>query len=893
MKKLMVGVFAAVAAAVCGAADLPAGYTQIPWIESDGSQWIVTDYYLTVNEAGNRVDETVEAKIEVKEISWVDRIICCASGASKANPQDGWFMLSTVCAYGGAPVAQLYGYTAQWPNKKKFETICPDGKAHIFKMDGKNNKIAYDDEDWTATQSGTYAVPLNPLCILGASQTVQSDANPSKTSYHRLYYFKVYNSSGEVVFDGVPARDDNATVYVKRYGLYDLKGGKFYPNNGTTKPFLVPEGCGLTLTVNRSDYASDEEAGAALVSCFANDAKSGDFVKIGPGKYQLSAATGPVTISGGIKVFSADGDPAKTIIDGGNVVNCVVLTDAADNSAIEGVTMQNGLGTPSVAGGLTCQKDCTGVSVSNCVVRNNTTVFNLAVLPAYTATPVNFKPDCAAGVWSKNAFITLTDVKLEQNVVRLAEADNRYQYVLEATSARLPGGADLQRCVFRTNYLEIASLDFHGWSSFRNTSCYISGTAKSTVADCVFEGSYLTNTVTSTEQAPGNTNPGGGGLRIGKDAEVEVTGCLFAGNVSYGGAGIDVNANATVLIQGCTFRRNRSVEWGRGAAGRLAAGVKVVDCEFDENISDESYATAFDVTADNVCLSNCVFRKSTEKGITGRLFGIDAAGLSFTRCCFDGVGGTSYPVFEAQKATACNLMFDQCLFNNCNAGDGVGLVGADAALTAVEDGFAVKFRGCAYANSAIGSLTGSSVGSRYTMPLVIESCTFSGNQLTGKCGEVPGGLFGLDSSGDVKSQVFVVNTAFGGNSTAAFGGPWASYGNHITYSASDKADAAMAEEASNITGISIRFADPENGNFTPRGAKLRNKGVKADWMDGATDLGEGLAYEAGVTTIHPCGETFQVGAAVAIVNPRPRVIGDLPDIGACETKPTGLLLMVR
>ncbi len=180
---------------------LPAGYTQLEYIESNGSQYINTGIYATQNTA-----------IETKFIN--------LSGASTTSVMigDGWnngeYQFSIV-AQTGAP-NRIGGLNRSlnnfWTTNREF----------IVQMNKTGLYVDGELLGWNG--SATEFTSTNPLTLLG-------DATSRRGATVKLFYMKIYEND-TMVRNFIPAKNSSGVV-----GLYDLADANpataFYTNAGT------------------------------------------------------------------------------------------------------------------------------------------------------------------------------------------------------------------------------------------------------------------------------------------------------------------------------------------------------------------------------------------------------------------------------------------------------------------------------------------------------------------------------------------------------------------------------------------------------------------------------------------------------------------------------------
>ena len=192
---------------------LPAGYTELTYIHSTGTQYIDMGFKATEN-----------TKIEVKfhnEQSANSAVF----GADKAWTQDafGIWINSTIAV----PVVGTVSGTIAVSYSSAYDTFTLD--KNTLKLNGGTI--------WTASGVSAFQTPTN-VC-LGA---VNRSGTVSEKFVGRMYYCKVWEN-GTLIRDFIPALRNYDEV-----GMYDLVNNAFYGNAGTgafaegTRKVQLPEG---------------------------------------------------------------------------------------------------------------------------------------------------------------------------------------------------------------------------------------------------------------------------------------------------------------------------------------------------------------------------------------------------------------------------------------------------------------------------------------------------------------------------------------------------------------------------------------------------------------------------------------------------------------------------
>ena len=210
-------VVVAAVAATGAMAALPAGYAELEYIESTGTQYIDTGVTITPTMA-------VEADAQFTEITTYQQRIFGNShnGTSDTDGDLGTGHLNFDIYIQGQ------GYFASALAEDKGDWVRTNTKAdknrHTHRLDCTDRKY-YLDGTVQTTHTQTPTKSTNGSLFIFANNCVST--NYSKI---RLYSSKIYDN-GEVVHDYVPARrlSDSAL------GLYDVEDGVFLPNAGSGK----------------------------------------------------------------------------------------------------------------------------------------------------------------------------------------------------------------------------------------------------------------------------------------------------------------------------------------------------------------------------------------------------------------------------------------------------------------------------------------------------------------------------------------------------------------------------------------------------------------------------------------------------------------------------------
>ncbi len=205
---------------------LPAGYTQLPYLKANKNVQVKTGY--TPAATDKIVMTWCPTQVSATETLW-----CARSGTTAAA--------FTAFAYGGKKVGIIINDTAYsdtstpttfTENKRDLlaaytkYTAIADGNAKTLVVTNAFTGAEVVNASWTVANNFTVG---SQLCLFASHSSPSKINSPGNWSSHFLYSFKVYDASGALKLDLVPAKDSNGTV-----GLYDTVGGSFKTlSNGT------------------------------------------------------------------------------------------------------------------------------------------------------------------------------------------------------------------------------------------------------------------------------------------------------------------------------------------------------------------------------------------------------------------------------------------------------------------------------------------------------------------------------------------------------------------------------------------------------------------------------------------------------------------------------------
>ena len=264
---------------------LPSGYTRLGWIQATGLftnayQWIITDYTPNPSD-GDRIEVRFNARtLSMTQVIFAsrgstleaDNYSCLLADGHKIRYDFGcWTNKSGQATYGDLTLSSRSDYAL------RSLSIGSGGRQRFY----LNN-----DTDRTLN-SDYVGQPKAPIALFAAfysdDQGHYDTTTASGAGTIRICHFAVYSKQGVLKRNFVPARDDNQSDLVKRYGLYETVQGKFFPNEGT-QPFVVPAGVELPEGYTALEYvkpvakmnATTREAlgGAYVDTCYTPKANS-------------------------------------------------------------------------------------------------------------------------------------------------------------------------------------------------------------------------------------------------------------------------------------------------------------------------------------------------------------------------------------------------------------------------------------------------------------------------------------------------------------------------------------------------------------------------------------------------------------------------------------------
>ena len=220
-----------VAATMLSYADLPAGYRQLDYVDTDGSTWVNTLFRPACTNA-------VEIKASLANTN-VIQFLYCSRKETTGSDRRAYFLF--VDAEGKAKFGFRNTYTG-------VEEVTP-GIPHVFTSEpdeadldsvnvGNFFLTGYVDENTPGTKvTGNYFTSEEDayFCLFGGyAGSLNDDTNVGYPATCRFYYFKVWDTKDRenLLCHIVPVYSDHA----HDFGLYDIVNDRFLPFHSTLKP---------------------------------------------------------------------------------------------------------------------------------------------------------------------------------------------------------------------------------------------------------------------------------------------------------------------------------------------------------------------------------------------------------------------------------------------------------------------------------------------------------------------------------------------------------------------------------------------------------------------------------------------------------------------------------
>ena len=352
--------------------SLPSGYTQLAYIQGDGStSEIVTDF--TPNPTTDRIEADVEFVNKDKDFM----AIWCARGASGTQGTYTLFYGKTCMrfdhywenAHPGAQMNFLEG------NLQVGRYLFVADKNKVYSSFNGGELVLGGEQTFYSGFTGAWG----PLTIF---YSYMGDTGNSKGNYgnHKLYSFKIYRS-GSLIHDYVPCKDGTGKAM-----LVDVCdnpstitcSGTIIPGEDGPEP-PVPPTPGTLDTVWVDGSWTGEEEGTEAKPC-KTIAKAFEMVNAGGTIYVKAGTYAPMTqnITGGSKEVTVAGAPGTTrgevVLSGGGTARVLETKNVILH--LVGLTVANGYlqtqdGNNGAAWKINNADAATAVTASNCVFTGN------------------------------------------------------------------------------------------------------------------------------------------------------------------------------------------------------------------------------------------------------------------------------------------------------------------------------------------------------------------------------------------------------------------------------------------------------------------------------------------------------------------------------------------
>ncbi len=176
---------------------LPAGYTQLEYIESTGTQYIDTGIKTSL-------DTELEAKINFSAVS--SQMLWGNNSGSNSGRITTYFASNAICRFGN--VAQTVNLVS----------VISAGTDYVIKQ---NKNGIYRDGTAVLSYSASGDFESDTSMYIGSAR------GTSAAGFSGLLKTAIIRKNGVVVFNGVPAKNSSNVV-----GMYDLVSGQFFTNQG-------------------------------------------------------------------------------------------------------------------------------------------------------------------------------------------------------------------------------------------------------------------------------------------------------------------------------------------------------------------------------------------------------------------------------------------------------------------------------------------------------------------------------------------------------------------------------------------------------------------------------------------------------------------------------------
>ena len=677
----------------------------------------------------------------------------------------------------------------------------------------------------------------------------------------------------------------------------------------------------------------------------------GGTIYINAGTYKIDSALEPS--SNGLTIRSVSGNPADVIIDAQEKCRCFFSSSGYDHYLV-GLTFINGVADNGGAVKLTANDRIEHCVFTNCTATAaGGAIYASSPGNITDARIIGCSAQYGGGLYINNNGSSVSDCMIID--CRAEQGGGLYAYgqdvgsvmsnvVIRGCRAELSGSTEGGGAVARYYHLEDCKIsdchvDQQSEANYKTAQgggvlLYNSTMSNSTVTAC---------SVTSASQNNYTGYERGGGIATqyysGYPYKIvpQVVGCTVKGcsvtnvstitGVTTCGGGIGVSSDGT-LVADCDISGNVSTYVG-GGLGVLTPSVTVRNCTLTNNVcatpttSAASGGSAIyiasgknDCVIDGCHIEGNTFAQDCVNYYAGGSAVWLAEGAHFLNSAVIGNSGATSVGF--QWSSAGNVLVSNCLFKANHArlsggGNRGGLFSiydlrADSIVThcrfvdnesegdhaswakvdlSTSYEATLHIRNCLVTGTK-GCYTlfwgNSGTSTDRKIDVSLENCTIVSNSPSG---QVISPYFET-AAYTSREHVFVKGCAIlFNNDKPAFDSGYREHSN-VSYTCAE----AIGTQGGNIVYDPAKplFADLANDNFRPAaGSQLLDVVPKADWMGDGTkhstlDLGTGYELQ----------ETGGHGTKVVWTDARPRLFGDLADIGCCEYYlPPGMMLLLR
>ena len=230
-----------VALSMTAVADLPSGYRQLDYVDTDGSQWVNTLFKPTCTNA-------VEIKASVSDFTAINCLYCTRRAATNrsytffVNAETGLpnFYYKTKNATGSTPLVAgtPYVFAASPSEDDGQDEVAETSKKWTLTCTIDGSTVATVNDAYFTTDSQAY------FCLFGSygseggasAAYLKDDTTVDNLAKCRFYYFKAWDTKDRenLLCNIIPVYGETEVSV----GLYDLVAGRFLPAHGGT--FAAP-----------------------------------------------------------------------------------------------------------------------------------------------------------------------------------------------------------------------------------------------------------------------------------------------------------------------------------------------------------------------------------------------------------------------------------------------------------------------------------------------------------------------------------------------------------------------------------------------------------------------------------------------------------------------------